>query len=101
MARLKYVYDVYDKDKKKHIVVEGSLKDVTNITGMTAVKANQYAETGYVYKKRFIIRKKLINGASIEAISDETKPPWATFWTKELIEEWDRVRFMVNPNAKK
>jgi len=97
MAKSLYMYDVYDGVLKKKIVVNGRLKDVTKVTGLPAIRANKYAETGYVYKNRYVITKIKIDEVDFEDENEDTK----SFWTQELKKEWDRVRFMINPNAKR
>lgn len=98
MAKLLYMYDVYDGVLKKKIVVNGRLKDVTKVTGLSAISVNKYAEMGYVCKNRYVITKTKIDENNYE---DENSEDTKSFWTQELKEEWDRVRFMINPNAKR
>ena len=98
MAKASYRYDVYDGFLKKKIVVNGRLKDVAKVTGLSPISANKYAETGYVYKNRYVITKIKIDENNYE---DENSEDTKSFWTQELKDEWDRVRFMINPNAKR
>jgi len=73
-------YSVYDIKACKYILRDKSNNVIEKTIGIPKERASRYAKHAILYKDRYrIISKQEI----------------------EFMEEWDRVRFMINPNAKR
>jgi hypothetical protein len=98
-AKSIYCYTVWDRLQEKNILVRVPMKTVREQLGMKADKVNQYANAGWVYKGKYVITKQRLDSKSLDDNTDYEKSGF--FIQKELAEEWDRVRFMINPSARR
>jgi len=74
------IYDVYDTIENKYLLQGVSAKETEKITGLPRNQVSRYAIDGILYKDRYRIVNK-----------DDQK----------LMEEWDRVRLLLNPKARR
>lgn len=95
MARSIYKYTVYDKLLEKNVIVGGTVRDVSELVELKSDKIAQYCNKQWVCKKRYLISRERLDSKRLE--EQATK----AFIPQELAEEWDRVRFMLNPKAKR
>ena len=92
MAGYRYQYDVYDIKKGKTIMRNVNSGIIEDLIGLPRSKTATYATMEYVYQKKYrIIGKNLIKPVKINRTKEEV----------ELMKEWDRVRFVLNPNARR
>jgi len=86
------MYDIYDLDNQKFILRNATAGLVEQTIGLGRVSVSTYANKGLIFKKRYRIYSKEQPVKSEIRRSKEIQ---------KLMEEWDRVRFMINPNAKR
>jgi len=96
-AKSIYCYTVWDRLKEENILERAPMKAVRERLGMRADKVNQYADSGYVYKGKYLIYKYRLDGKDD---NDAVKEKGLVVVPAELAEEWDRVCLMINPNAR-
>jgi len=73
-------YDVYDIEEDKYILHDATPSELQKALGIPWNHVNHYANYGSIYKRRYKI------------ISKEAR---------KCLEEWDRVRLKINPDARK
>jgi hypothetical protein len=90
----KYCYSVYDRTIEQYVLTDVKLCVAYELLKIPKDKVVQYAQSGYVLNKRYIISRRLLDGKIIEpeveafAISEEFKT------------EWDDICLRLNPKAR-
>lgn len=92
MAQRYFKYKVTDKATGNIILKDVDAKEVGDTIGINVINISSYALQGLAYKRRYIIERKEIKK---EEKRDYT--PSEKLWMKE----WDKVRFLLNPKARK
>lgn len=92
MAGYRYQYDVYDIDRGKTIMRNVNSGIIEDLIGLPRSKTSTYAAMEYVYQQKYrIIGKNLIKPVKRNRTKEEV----------ELMKEWDRVRLLINPRARR
>lgn len=85
-------YDVYDTETNTYILKGVNAGLIEQTIGLGRVNASKYATRGVLFKKRYRIYSKTQPVKSVIRRSKEMQ---------KLMEEWDRVRLLLNPKARR
>lgn len=91
MARYSYEYDVFDGDVI--VLANASSGEVEKAIGINRGKVSIYAAKQWLFRGRYRIASKTMPAKEVKI--NRTKE------TKRLMEEWDRVRVLINPSARR
>lgn len=94
MGKEFYKYSVYDVVTDKVVLRWVSMKEVIATTGIPKDKITEYASKGYVYSGKYRLSRRAINEVEMNDCDDSTYIP------QTLLNEWDRVRLLINPKAR-
>ena len=92
MAQRYYIYKIIDKATGDVILKDARLQEVSDKIGINKRNISTYALKGMAYKRRYIIER-----AKIKDIKEKDYSPAERLW----MEEWDKVRFILNPKARR
>lgn len=93
MPGYRHKYDVFDTKKDKLILSDVNSGEIEKVIGLKRDKTSTYARKQYLFQKRYRITSKTIPTEEVKI--NRTKE------VKRVMNEWDRVRLMVNPNARR
>ncbi len=79
------LYNILDTKTNETIVTEETASEIGKRLGMTASHVRSYADRHYKVQRRYLI---------IDTFKERVEED-------PLKAEWDKVRFMINPNAKR
>ena len=90
----KYCYSVYDRIIEQNVLTDVKLCVAYELLKIPKDKVVQYAQSGYVLNKQYIISRRLLDGKVIE-------PEAETFTvSEEFKQEWDDVCLKLNKGAR-
>jgi hypothetical protein len=92
--KAKYTYTVIDKQTGETILDHASNDEVAKRIGIKKKQIPDYVRNKWLFQKRYRIYK---NGE----VSEEAKEHSRTEEEIKTMKEWDRVRLLINPGAKR
>lgn len=96
----RYTYEVYDITEQKFVLKNGTLNDVEQAIGISQKNISNYAIRKYPYKGRYDISRTAVYIPEKPKSAESMKRPYAIDMPQRWIDEWNRVRLLINPNAK-
>jgi hypothetical protein len=98
MIKAIYTYTVIDEQTKETILDHVSNDEVSKRIGIEKKRIADYVKNNRLYQRRYRIYKHV---EMIEEANKEPKKKLRTLKTQEDMKEWDRVRLLINPEAKR
>ena len=92
MAQRYYIYKIIDKATGDVILKDARPQEVSDKIGINKRNISSYALKGWAYKRRYIIKCKAIKRPEKKKFTPQEK-----IW----MAEWDKVRFLLNPKARR
>ncbi len=108
MARDLYVYDVFDIEADAYTLENVPLSTVINELGVDKARVLNAIKYGQKIKNRYIPSRTYLDGTTnpndadrrIDGFKKTNVPEVKVVVPEELANEWDRVRFILNPKAR-
>jgi hypothetical protein len=93
-----YTYTVIDEQTGETILDQVKNKEVEERIGIKRTQIPDYVRNKWLFQKRYMICK---NDRANEESNREAKEHSWTAEERETMKEWDRVRRLINPEARK